>query len=521
MSDYTYPAEFIAKAKKRIQAQLDGNGVDPKNITFEVMTQGIGEFTAQTRYTLDCAVETAQVKGKTTKGTQVPQGQLQTEIKKWVTAAQSDQSFDTKAKSIIKKVELGGFGANKLSLPYSGGAVQFCEHYQCNQCGGKGQAQCYACRGQGRTQCPQCYGQGLINCIICRGQGKIQNGDQWVTCTECQGRMQVFCPQCHGQKNIPCTQCQSKGSSNCTACNAQGANTHIATIKPQLIIDGIINVQELDDIPKRMVAKAGAASLAMGGHLDIRETKAPEQKDEERAWYENAPEDTNKHAVFYSAKMPWALMKLTIGKIQDEIGMAGTKGAIADDGKWMDKVIDPVLTLMKRAAMGDGYVAGLLKEASDTARVSRETLSAVITKGPKKAMPIIAATYPLGLSKATIQSFVKDTYLALKRVTRRPRYIGLGIGLAVSTALYYYWFKMGGIALIEPTTKGMAYGLFALPLPLGILINIFCIKGLGWISLRSVTSSLNLPANKLPAMGKAGLYGIAGNVALWLGLMIL
>lgn len=523
MSDYTYPDEFIRKAESRIRKQVTGNGLDPKTISLIVKRQGVGTFTAKTSYDIDVAVTQSSDKGKITKGKIVDQGQTKTEIDQFITDFKDGDAVNQIAKSHIKSLPLNGFGADKMQIPLKDKSLTITEINPCGRCQGQGQSQCQTCHGRGQSQCQLCYGQGLVNCLYCQGLGQIQDGQTMKMCNNCQGKMRVFCTQCHGQKEVPCPPCQAKGRVKCNDCNGDGVNSTHTTAEPYLKISSAINVQELDQEPKTFAAKITPEILAKGGHVDVKETKPPESKDDEKpselSYYqdEDDPLKTDiDHAIYYAVAMPWAVAGVEVAGKPYNVAFVGKKGAVCDAGHFMDDVLDKSSSLIQDAAHGQGFVAGLLKEACQ-ARVSRETLSLVIKTTRKKAMVELGKSYGIGMTKEFLKSLVQNAYLSLKRVTRRPRYIGLAIGLLFSAVIYYYWFMSGGRDVTSNHPQNMRLAMDGIPLGGGAILTLIMIKAVGFMTFRSVIRDIGLSTTKMPPVGKAGLYGFVGNLLLWGG----
>lgn len=514
MSEYNYPDELIKQAQLRIQKQLEGNSLDVNEIPITIKRQGIGKFTAKTSFTIDCKVETRQEKGKQNIGRIVGDGQLQTEIKKFITDYENKDSIESTGIELIKNLQLYGFGSNKEILQLQGGQETLTEHQTCRKCSGQGKSQCHICHSKGRMRCNMCSGQGLLRCQFCKGLGQTQAGNQKQLCRNCQGKGQQYCTPCQGQKTIACTHCQSKGSINCVDCSGQGHHSVIATISPVLKTHADFNVQELENDPKRMINKIGSLILAKGKHIKINVIQQPIEEAKEHAYFEKEEDSKIKNSIFYEATIPWAVGELTHKDKKHEITFAGFKGAICENSDFMDQVLIKPLNLLKNAAKGKGYVAGLLKDACKY-RVSRETLSYVAQGSKKKAMMSLQKTYSIGTSQNTIKSFVINGFNALKRITRRPRYIGLATGLLVSFGIYYSWFinnLRDNTSQYEPLIR---YIMDSTPLIFGIIITIMAIKHAGNFTLKSVMKSIGVQNSKMPPVGTAGIYAVILNIALW------
>jgi hypothetical protein len=519
MSDNVYPDELIKKAKDRIFSQLDGNGVDLGNVKFDFKRGGVDNFSAETLFSFDCNVKTVNEKGRSRAGRVVAQGQLQTEIQNYIIDFQSGDDHADMAKAMIVKLPMNGFGADKQVLDIPSQKTILIEHQTCGSCQGQGRSKCQTCKGQARMPCPLCHAHGLLRCMTCSGVGTRAdaNGQQQV-CNQCQGRRESYCTQCHGQKTVACAPCQSTGQVSCGTCGGEGAQSIIATIIPVLKTQSAINIPDIDsEDAKNMVAKVGAERLAKGGHITVKVLENPPVSDEpepERAYFEKEPADTTKNRVFYDASVQWAVCGMVIGKVKQNIAIAGSKGAILDSGHFMDQILSKPKGLMSKAARGDGFVARLLKDAC-AYRVSRETLDLLTHGNRKSAMAGLQSKYALGTTQNTLKSFVIDGYQALKRITQRPRYIGLGVGLCLASAFYALWFLNGLRDNTAMHVDYIRYGLDVLPLVLGVGCTIFFIKIIGYFTLKSVMSDVGITNTKMPAVGKAGLYALIGNIAIW------
>lgn len=515
MNDYSYPNELIKKVQSRILKQLDGNHVHKQDVSFTIKRQGVGEITAKTSYTVDCTVNTRTSKGKKNEGSIVKQGTLQAEIQNFTSSLADKESVQTAIKEHIKSLPMHGFGAEKIQFPLKTDKAIFTEHVTCGTCNGQGKRQCPTCHGSGQMQCPVCLGSGVMRCMTCMGSGYITVNGQQQPCPTCQSRGEVYCTRCNGQRVCPCTSCQARGFIMCGDCNAEGVNSIHAVIEPHAITHCDIFITDLDADPKNMVAKIGAAILAKGGHLIPKVTKAPKEEEEDLAYYEIPAVKKPDNAVHYIADVPWAVIDVIIQGQSTPISLVGSKGAVADSGKFMEPVVQKPFELIARAARSDGFISGLLKDACDYT-VTRETLSAVARMKPKQAHAHLQKLYGLGFDKQTWPTVIKNTYQAIKNITKRPRYIGLAVGLLAAAAVYYQWFMGDTRAMTEGLKNDYyRYGLDVLSLITMIAINFAMIKGIAFFTFQSVMRDIGITTKKMPPMGKAGIYALLGNISLW------
>jgi hypothetical protein len=517
MSDYKYPDDLIKKTDARIQAQLVGNGID--SLSFNIKRQGLSKFSAHTDYTIECKIDTKEHAGKATKGKVVDASAIQSEIKQFISSVQDDDSTNSTIVPQIESLPLKGFGADKTPIQITSKTETFTCHTQCGSCAGKGQSECRICKGQTRQQCPMCHYTGELDCMTCQGRGLIDNNGKQIPCTYCQGRGRIYCTNCNGQKTISCVACNAKGNIPCKTCGGKGEATQITTITPMAMTKSQINVQELDNEPKVLVSKIGALNLAKGGHINIKTVKPPSPDDENSAaWYEDKPEVKKKTGVYYTVSVPWAVGEIIYNDKPYNISLVGNKGAVADAGSFMDAILKKPADIMMAAANGQGIVTNLLKDTCEY-QVSRETLTSVVQGKTKQTMMELQKTYGIGLSKQFIQTFVKSAYTATKKITRRPRYIGLGVGLALSAMLYYFWFMRDGRDNFDTQSQAAQYAMDGLILIIGMIFTFGIIKGSAYFAMQSVLKTLNIQIKKIPAAGTAGIYGLIGCALIWGGLL--
>jgi len=516
MSDnYIYPAEFIKKAESRIKAQLTGADINADEIILNVTHQGIGIITGKTLFTLDCQVETRHEKGRKSNGRLIESGQLKSEIDTYIHSHAAKETMEITAIERIKALPLQGFGIEKEILPLKDSQLTLSEQSQCQRCNGQGQSVCNMCAGKGKAQCPLCIGTGTLRCMNCGGTKQIQLNNEHQSCPKCQARGEVYCTQCQGQRIIGCVPCESKGQTPCADCNGQGANTTHATITPTLNIHGDVFIQDLDPIPKNIAAKTTPLIMAKGAHIEVKTIiKDLESGQKDGDYVLKKDNDPNKQAVFYECAMPWAMASLTHAGKTYKISFAGQKGAVCHSDNFMEEILNKNISMIKKASKGDGFVMNLLKDAGKAVFI-KDTLMTIASMSKKKSMGILYKKYSLGLSQGTLKSIIINADKALKRITRRPRYVGLAVGLTLSVSIYYAWFMNGLRDNTMNHTDHVRMVIDTLPLCIGLGLSHFTIKGAGYFTFQSVMKTLNLPIKKMPAAGKAGIYGLIGNLVFW------
>jgi DnaJ-class molecular chaperone len=515
MSDYRYPDEFIKKAEARIRKQLDGNGIDPKTVTLTVKRQGMGEFSAQTSFQIDFDIDKREKPGRHPVGETVETGQAQSKVQDLMADIQDNQTVREEIKTRVEALLFKGFGAEKHTIPLKQHEKIFSEIHVCGVCEGRGQSHCQTCRGQGQIPCNLCHQRGMIHCPLCNGVGELQQGGEKKVCTQCHGKREIFCTQCYGQKLMPCPSCQNRGTISCSACHGEGANTLTVAVKPYVETRSEIHLQELEYEPKTMANKIGPLPLAKGGHIQIDVTKPPEQEEDDRAYHQDAPEDTIKSIVYYSLKTPWAVGEVTINGKGYNIYFLGYKGAIADSQPFMDALIEKPLKLFESAVDKNNKPREFLNKVTDY-RVSRETLKWVIKKGRKRAMKEIHRNYKIGFPTPSIQNFVQAGYKAINALTRKWRYVGLEIGLFLSPFISYFWFFEGYRQKVSTAHIYIEYSVDFIVLLAMIIATILCIKLTAWFPYKNLAQKLGIKSLSLPPIGDTGKLAIGWSIFSWL-----
>jgi len=499
--------------------QLQGNWLDADQIVLNVARQGKGLIKGRTGFSFHAKTKQYTKPGRINAETIVTEGRLQNEVDNYLRKIENEKTYENAALAAIKSLPFQGFGADKTPISLTKSATSFVEHQTCHSCHGQKQTTCAVCGGRGQSTCNQCGGTGETSCFVCNGQGQIRIGDQLQPCSQCQQRGRVYCSTCHGQQRIPCPPCQAKGHIICKACNGEGASSQIVDIMPEAITKSEIYIHDLDPEPKRMASIVSPEKLVAGGHAICKTVNPPQKLEEERAYYEDTPKE-ERQVVHYEVEFPWAVAELSINNKNYKIYFAGKKGAVCESDNFMDPILDKPLDLLDKAAKNAADIGTILEQACQF-RFSRETLAAVVTGKKKKAAMKLYKNYSLGLEKKIIMAAVNNAYLAMKRITRKPRYIGLGLGLAVASALYTGWFLNDWRNITISQGNIVRYPIDIIVYLIGASFTMAAIKLNGLRILKSVFDRIHVPITfkTIPAAGKAGLYGWGGCLIIWGGLL--
>ena len=137
----------------------------------------------------------------------------------------------------------------------------------------------------------------------------------------------------------------------------------------------------------------------------------------------------------------------------------------------------------------------------------------------KRALHELRKSYPMGVSGKVLQQVIIMANRAFANATRKPRYVGLGIGLIVTSLLSAAYF-IGPIrsAIGESITNGMVQmGIDLALIPLGGFITTFIIKMTSKKSMQDILNTVMPSASKtiVPKTHSSGWWGYTGATVLF------
>lgn len=321
-----------------------------------------------------------------------------------------------------------GWGADGAKVTLPSQTVTLAATDNCPTCTGSGQITCTQCRGQKRTMCLYCKGQSQEQCPNCYGKGEdpVNPGKP---CLICNGTRLAPCRYCHGTGWMPCQACQGKGGTQCTICKGIGKITEEISLTGHAQTNFHISKdQEFPSGLLRGIDRIGTANLEKG-HADI--TMRPPAEDKE--------DKTAKYTVRYTAKIPYADLKLRFG--DDRIVMVssfGKKGLLLGCPLFLDKALAHTRELLASAAKGE-----IPLEDAMITRVARDALSIELSGrniDPANGAKELRKIYPIGLSPVAIREILRNISTAIGLATRKSRVAASSTILFLSTVGFWWLF---------------------------------------------------------------------------------
>lgn len=344
--------------------------------------------------------------------------------------AQMQKSVDDYVSKTIKNDETRKYLANiLLERPDKGFSLHaeyfeveplnrdYCFHEPCDICQGHGNTSCGRCGGNRRETCPQCHGRTMTPCNYCNGGGFMQgpNGQQ-KQCNRCFGQRQTACNLCQKAGVVACRQCKGSGTNQCNSCKGAAFFTHISHIVMKMKTLFEIDRAALPHPAVKIIEDAGW-KMAEKGHIQL---KGEQVKREDGGL-----------AIQYDTHFPYGDLELSINGKPVKTHLFGYKGKMLKLPNFLDNLLEQQTQSLQDAAAGQGNATAQIRKISKT-RFMGDALLLSVTMAPKKAMLGLKKKYPLGASSDLIKNTIIACNKALANATRKTRYGGLALGMALS-----------------------------------------------------------------------------------------
>ncbi len=412
---------LVAKAFAHVQKIFAGNGVKKESVTLASQSVTLHTVHAATYLELKPVMEERTTPGKSVVGQMVGGREEATKFSNQV-MAQLATNPATKAQMAALLLERPdkGFGLKQTALPIPFVKQEYTWHEPCHTCNGSSRMTCPKCMGRRTETCIKCTGRGLMKCPMCRATGLLQGNK---------------CPRCHAQRYVPCDGCKRSGFMNCrtctatgvikcTTCNGIGFKTNIMTLSAQAI-----PYFEYD--PKTMPKNAAdaiemsAPALAAQSQIKIKGRIADDKEGALGACYE--------------VSFPCGEMAFRIGSHDVKAQLFGYDAQLTGLPNLLDKMVGESVRTLEEAVAGAGSVADTIQKATRYKIIGQAFLLSQKTS-VKKVTAKLLQLYDVGLSPALAEKISTLAYAATSQITRKPRFIGFGMGVGVFTlfmAAYY------------------------------------------------------------------------------------
>lgn len=424
---------LVQKALARLVAICRGNGVNIKSIKVAKADVQEVAFSAGTFFELQPSSSEKTMPGRQQAGEVLHDPRdVERIAREMMDRAASNRSVEELLRNHLTTRKDKGFMLQDVKIPIKAMDRTVCWHEPCATCNHTGQVRCQQCNGQKYTPCRQCHGQTMMQCPLCRGTGNVAGNKGPQPCGKCHGMRRIPCAQCGRTGKTPCPTCRGAGLTTCQTCRGQAYSTHIVTLGLTAITRADYTRAQVPEHMTFLIESNGHAMVAAG---DI--TVRPQ-----------AMQEANKMGVHYNASFSFA-------DITFQIGNKPVKAEAYGQGKFvrlptiLDQMLSAPLQALTRAARGEGDVAQSLHEAGRY-RAIAYTLVTTIRANATQTTQRLLKKYPEGLSQEMAIKIGKAADAAVAKITQKPRYIGLALGLVTVAALYAFYYIGPGRGMITP-----------------------------------------------------------------------
>ncbi len=520
--------DYKTDALNQVKAMVRGNQVDPDDVVIESFDGEVLHFQAETMLHVYTKVAEKVVPGQVTGAIRVKDDvSAKEEMAKAYALVGQNQDMVRQIREVVLRRDDRGFALDKEVVPLSFGKKEFVIFDPCLTCKTTGSVSCMRCHGQGFSTCPRCSGSGMCGCSHCNGAQMVQgNGGQKIQCPVCHGRGQAMCGQCQQQGRIQCKTCASKGVTTCPNCDGHAWTSRLFI--QELMIRTAFDYPKMK-LPDKVVAMIDKHGAKIREHAEIKIVEDPQScvnVDSEAKQREIEEAKRRKDVlipVLYEVALPYGHFEYGINGKSYYTFLFGTKGRLTHSSAFLDDLIKNGVRKLNDAAVGRGDVADNIIAASEY-RTVREGLyyAARFTLG--KARKMLRQTNKIGLSDEAIGTVIKTADLAIKNITKKPRYIGLGAAVILHCAVIsgYFISPARQILVDMVPNAAMHIGLDALIVVLAAFIGVFVIQGFAQRALRAVMQRI-MPDEQsgvsAPKLGEVGALNAGLVIVITIGVL--
>lgn len=436
--------EYKDNAMNKVKQMVTGNKFDPEDVKLEKLEGEILHFQAENMLTILTKVSHKTVGGRVEGPMQVSNEHAAKEaVNNAYISLTQDSNLHRTIREVILNRDDQGFAADNNIIPLPFWKKEYVTYDPCQTCKAKGTIKCHPCGGKGLDQCPRCNGSGMGHCGHCNGSQMIQGpkGNQ-IQCPICNGQGHIACRSCNQSGRVQCATCRSKGITSCPNCKG---NAWISTIYIQKIEARTAFDYPKTRLPEKVVAmieKHGAkirehANITISEDIesavnfdDLEKTKQAEEDDRENNY---------RIPVIYEVFLPYGHMEYNIAGKSYYTFLFGTQERLIHVSPFLDDLIRNGLRKLSDAADQRGDVGDNLIQAAEY-RTIKEGIFYTTMHSLGKAKRMLMKSNSLGLSEEIAKDIIKNTDIALKNITKKPRVTGLIFSAVLNAVLLCTYF---------------------------------------------------------------------------------
>lgn len=429
--------DIISKSILILKNVISGNTSQPARISLNESKAHFEEIEASLNLNLEPIVHKKQVPRKKVSGEIVHNEiELQSAVIKYLDEVKTNPNTQHQIKGILLQREDKGFSSKGETINLDSFAREFSLHMECQACHKQGHVACTHCKGQKQQPCQTCKGRKQSPCHTCRGQRTIKNTQGKIeNCRDCQGKGLMPCRQCRAIGFVPCQPCKQTGKIQCDRCHGSGYFTMLEHVTLKL----------------KTSFKLKPSNLPFDLSEYIKENRKKALLKNEIQVSELEKKDDDSFSIHYIIKVPYGPISFTLNESQTIGGeLFGYNGSLINFDNFLEDNLckKPIKTYIN-FANGKGSLLNFNKSVRKT-NLLKQLLINVAANSKKEAFAKLKSLYPVGIRTQLLKNLVIKTDKAIKRITIKNRFIGLGVGLLIVSLLYSIYYLGPVREFIEP-----------------------------------------------------------------------
>lgn len=519
------PQSVIDRVVRRLQSVCKGNGIKIDDVKFVESKAQIYEVPARTLVRLTPLVETKTIAGKITKGEMISSpAAFQSALSSLLSEAQKDTATRKMIVDTVLARPDKGFSARDQKIMVPNMAREFVSHETCASCNGKGKNTCHSCQGKAMSTCGTCQGRRDILCPNCRGTGHIMQNGKRIPCTRCNGRMRIPCPACGARGVVPCSTCKGTSELTCARCAGTGTLSHIALVN----VEGHLHFDyERQGLPLSVGKRIDAFGSRHAAQKDFLITPLPVQViplASKNNYDDETPPALLSEALIaidYDVKIPHGAIEFALKDKKLSCTMLGYRGEIIETKPFLHELTRTGQTALIAASETPSKTKAGIQFAAKF-RILRDVIAlAVKHTDQRRALISLQKKYPFGVASEQLLLWYIAAQNALRHLTRRPRWVGMGIGLGImAVALSFYLFSSARVTLLASFAPLNPYTIIGADL-IGWLVSFavtsFCSAGFAAHQIKSTLAGITQADENNPHNQFSGLLPLGGRNLFYAG----
>ncbi len=438
---------LLAKALKKMQGLVRGNGIKTEDVTLSSDPADTNvkmyRFRARTFLKLANEYGVKTEAGRNTKGELMP---TQVEFNRALAQTIMDvRTIPEKRKQLIDFMFARtdkGFGIKDQRVKFHFLTRDFVQHEKCLTCKNTGQVRCAKCQGHGVKPCINCQGRRQIVCPRCRGTTKIHTPKGIIPCQHCRADGKINCPKCAGRGQQKCQACAASGTLQCQPCAGSGWLSHMAHIETYAQIFFDFDKENLPPLLIELIEQQ-AGKLVEKNDIEVALTKGWSKQEKTIArgdTISSTTKDTDNEPddmvwLDYDAMCPYGPITFMLKNKPLSANLFGFQARLNDCPPFLESLTKIGRQSLVDAATGRGDVAGKVHKAAKYAILRDIITQTLRLKNPIKTQHLLITKYTAGMRAETFLELVTAADLSIRNITRKPRIVGMCVGMALYTTL--------------------------------------------------------------------------------------